>query len=163
MRPTPDAPPAPDERRPDIVESLQRSDMKRWSPRGAGLPALFDWWPSYVALAALTLIAVLVATRTLIESLLPFGHVLIVFSFAAALTFAIAPLVGRLEERVPRPVAVTAVFVALLAALAVFSIAVAAPISDEGKALADRIKEYYSAAQGNGPLVVDGQPLPPAI
>jgi predicted PurR-regulated permease PerM len=50
-----------------------------------------------------------------------------------------------------------------LAALAVFAIAVAGPISDEGKALADRIKDYYDAAQGQRPIVIGGQPLPPAL
>src|SRR4029078_6213577 len=109
MKPTP-LPPPPEERKPDLVESLQQSDLKRWSPRRAGLPALFDWWPSYVALAALAIPAVLAASRLraaglgtvgcrpaarlLLDTLVPFAHVLLVFSLAAALTFAISPLIG---------------------------------------------------------------------
>ena len=88
MKPTA-VPPPPEERKPDLVESLQQSDLKRWSPRRAGLPALFDWWPSYVALAALAILAVLAASRLLLDTLVPFAHVLLVFSLAAALTFAI--------------------------------------------------------------------------
>ncbi|HVR88397.1 MAG TPA: AI-2E family transporter [Candidatus Limnocylindria bacterium] len=166
MEPTPA--PAPGDARdmgdaPDMLESLQRSDLKRWSPRRAGVPPLLDWWPSYVALAALTLIAVLVATRTLIDALAPFAHVLLIFSFAAALTFAVAPLVGRLEERMPRSLAVAIVFLGLVAALAAASILIARPLSSDGQALADRIKEYSDAAQGKAPLVLGGEPLPPAI
>src|SRR6266536_4190811 len=118
--------PQPDrEVKPDLVDSLQQSDLKRWSPRRAGLPALFDWWPSYIALAALALLAVLAASRLLIDTLAPFAHVLLVFSLAAALTFAIAPLVGRLEDRMPRTLAVALVFVALIAALGAFGVVAA--------------------------------------
>src|SRR6266513_6473276 len=113
MLPTP-VPPADAEHKPDLVESLQQSDLKRWSPRRAGLPPLFDWWPSYVALAALAVLAVVAASRLVVETLVPFAHVVLVFSLAAALTFAIAPLVGRLEDRMPRALAVALVFVALI-------------------------------------------------
>ena len=158
MQPTPEPEP-----KPDIVESLQQSDLKRWSPRGAGLPALFDWWPSYVALAALALLAVLAAARLIFETLAPFAHVLLVFSLAAALTFAIAPLVRRLEDRMPRTLAVVFVFIALIAALAAFAYLVARPLTTEGQALADRIKEYSDAVQGKRPLVIGDQPLPAGI
>ena len=134
MQPAP--PPRPEyEDKPDLVESLQQSDLKRWSPRRAGLPPLFDWWPSYLALAALTLIALLAASRMLLETLVPFVHVLLVFSLAAALTFAVAPLVGRLEARMPRTLAVALVFVGLIAALAAFAIVVVRPLTIEGQAL----------------------------
>ncbi len=162
MTPTP-LPPPPEERKPDIVESLQQSDLKRWSPRRAGLPALFDWWPSYVALAALAILAVLAASRLLLDTLVPFAHVLLVFCLAAALTFAISPLIGRLEEYMPRTLAVALVFVALLSALAAFGFLVARPLTVEGQALADRIKEYSDAVQGKGPLLFGGQPLPPGV
>lgn len=160
-RPPPPEPPPPD--KPDIVESLQRSDLKRWSPRLAGVPALFDWWPSYVAIAALTILAILAASRLVLEAIAPFAHVLFIFLFAAALTFAIAPLVGRLEERMPRPLAVALVFLALLLSLALFGVLVARPLTTEGSALADRIKEYSDAVQGKRPLVIGDQPLPPAF
>jgi len=144
--------PVPDsEPKPDIVESLQQSDLKRWSPRRAGMPALLDWWPSYVALAALTLLAVLAASRVLLEALVPFAHVILVFSLAAALTFAIAPLVGRLENVMPRTLAVGLVFAGLIAALALFAYLVARPLTTEGQALADHIKEYSDAVQGKRP------------
>ena len=160
MQPTPAPIPAD---APDLVESRQQSDLQRWSPRRAGVPALLDWWPSYVALVALAIIAVLVATRTFIDALGPFAHVLLIFSFAAALTFAIAPLVGRLEERMPRPLAVVIIFIGLIAALAVASILIARPLSSDGQALAEHIKEYSDAAQGKAPLVFGGEPLPPAV
>src|SRR5256885_16249828 len=116
MQPTP-LPRPDDPRKPGLVESIQESDLKRWSPRRAGLPALFDWWPSYVALAALALLAVLAASRLILETLLPFAHVLLVFSLGAALTFAIAPLIGRLEDHMPRTLAVLIIFVALIGSL----------------------------------------------
>ena len=155
--------PVPDRPKPDIVESLQRSDLKRWSPRGAGLPALLDWWPSYVALAALMLLAVIAASRLLLDALVPFAHVILVFSLAAALTFAIAPLVGRLEDVMPRSLAVALIFVGLLAALALFAYLVARPLTTEGQALADKIKEYSEAVEGKRPLVLGDQPLPAGV
>ena len=151
------------EDKPDLVESLQQSDLKRWSPRRAGLPPLFDWWPSYLALAALTLIALLAASRMLLETLVPFAHVLLVFSLAAALTFAVAPLVERLERRMPRTLAVALVFIGLIASLTAFAIVVVRPLTIEGQALADRIKEYADAAQGKRPFVIGDQPLPSGI
>ena len=162
MKPTP-IQPAADEPKPDLVESIQESDLKRWSPRRAGLPALFDWWPSYVALAALALLAVLAASRLVLDTLVPFAHVLLVFALAAALTFAISPLITRLEDYMPRTLAVALVFVALISSLAAFGFLLARPLTVEGQALADRIKEYSDAVQGKGPLVLGGQPLPPGI
>ena len=156
--PVPDGP-----LKPDIVESLQQSDLKRWSPRRAGIPALLDWWPSYVALAALTLLAVLAASRVLLEALVPFAHVILVFSLAAALTFAIAPLVGRLEDMMPRTLAVALVFVGLIAALALSTYLIARPLTTEGQALADHIKEYSEAVQGKRPLLIGDQPLPAGV
>src|SRR5438477_526417 len=162
MLPTP-VPPTDAEHKPDLVESLQQSDLKRWSPRRAGLPPLFDWWPSYVALGALAVLGVVAASRLVVETLVPFAHVVLVFSLAAALTFAIAPLVGRLEDRMPRPLAVALVFVALIVSIAAFGLLVARPLTVEGQALADRIKEYSDAVQGRGPLIFGGQPLPAGI
>jgi len=162
MKPAP-LPPADAEDKPDIVESLQQSDLKRWSPRGAGLPAVFDWWPSYIAIAALTMLAVLAASRLLLETLVPFAHVLLVFSLAAALTFAISPLISRLEDHMPRTLAVALVFIALIATLAALAVLVARPLTAEGQGLADRIKEYSDAVQGKRPLVIGDQPLPSGI
>lgn len=157
--PRPDAEPP----KPDIVESFQNSDIKRWSPRRAGVPAALDWWPTYVAIAALTVLAVLAALRLVVETLVPFAHVILVFSLALAITFAVAPVVGRLEDHMPRPLAVGLVFISLLALLTIVGILVARPLTLEGQALGDRIKEYYEAAQGKRPLVVGDQPLPPGV
>ena len=161
MQPAPTRPDA--EPKPTIVESRQDSDLKRWSPRRAGLPALFDWWPSYVALAALAVLAVLAASRVLIDTLVPFAHVVLVFSLAAALTFAVAPVVSRLEDRMPRVLAVGLVFVALIASLATLAVLVAQPLSAEGQSVADRIKEYSDAVQGKRPLLIAERPLPPGV
>ena len=152
-----------DEPKPDIVGSIQDSDLKRWSPRRAGVPALLDWWPSYVAIAALAILAVLAASRLILDTLVPFAHVLLVFAFASALTFAISPVIGRLEDHMPRTLAVALVFLSLLASIAALAALVAAPLANEGQALADRIKEYSEAVQGRRPLVVGDQPLPQGI
>ena len=152
-----------EEAKPDILGSIQESDLKRWSPRRVGVPALFDWWPSYVAIAALAILAVLAAARLIVETLVPFAHVLLVLALAAALTFGIAPVIGRLEERMPRTLAVALVFVSLLASLAALALLVAGPIAAEGQGLADRIKEYSEAVQGKRPLVIGDQPLPQGI
>ena len=152
-----------DEPKPDIVGSIQDSDLKRWSPRRAGIPALLDWWPSYVAIAALAILAVLAASRLIVETLVPFAHVLLVFGFAAALTFAISPLIGRLEDHMPRTLAVALLFVTLLASLAALALLLAGPLAAEGQALGDRIKEYSDAVQGKRPLVIGDQPLPQGI
>ena len=152
-----------DEPKPDIVGSIQDSDLKRWSPRRAGVPAVLDWWPSYVAIAALAILAVLAASRLIVDTLVPFAHVLLVFGFAAALTFAISPLVGRLEDHMPRTLAVALLFVSLLASLAALALLLAGPLAAQGQALADRIKEYSEAVQGKRPLVIGDQPLPQGI
>ena len=151
------------EDKPDIVESLQRSDLKRWSPRRAGVPALLDWWPSYLALAALALLAILVAARVLVETIVPFAHVILIFALAAALTFAIAPLVARLEHIMPRALAVALLFVALISTLGLSAYLIARPLTTEGQALADHITEYSDAVQGKRPLVIGDQPLPTGI
>ncbi len=156
----------PAERIPDdpgIVESIQRSDLKRWSPRRAGWPAVADWWPAYVAVAAAALLVLLASARAILEALVPIAHVIVIFSFAAALTFAVSPLVTRLETRMPRPAAVAIVFVVLLVALAGFAIAVAQPLANEGEGLATRITEYSEAVQGKRPLLIGDRPLPPSI
>lgn len=156
--------PQPDgDAKPDLLEEAQQTDLKRWSPRRAGMPAVFDWWPSYVALAALAVLALLAASRLIVETIAPFAHVLLVFSLASALTFGIAPLVGRLEDHMPRTLAVALVFVALIASIAALAIVVARPLTIEGQALGDRIKEYSEAAQGKRPLVIADQPLPPGV
>ena len=152
-----------DEPTPDLVGSIQDSDLKRWSPRRVGVPALLDWWPSYVAIAALAILAVLAASRLILDTLVPFAHVLLVFGFASALTFAISPVIGRLEDHMPRTLAVALVFVSLLASIAALAALIAAPLANEGQALADRIKEYSEAVQGRRPLVLGDQPLPEGI
>ncbi|MEP7003448.1 MAG: AI-2E family transporter [Chloroflexota bacterium] len=149
--------------KPDIVDSLQQSDLKRWSPRRAGVPALLDWWPSYLALIALTFVTVIAASRLLLDALVPFAHVILVFSLAAALTFAVAPLIGRLEDVMPRPLAVAMVFVGLLAAIGLSAFLIARPLTTEGQALADKIQEYQDAVQGKRPLVLGNSPLPVGI
>jgi predicted PurR-regulated permease PerM len=55
------------------------------------------------------------------------------------------------------------VFIGLIASLAAFGFLVARPLTVEGQALADRIKEYSDAVQGKGPLVIGEQPLPAGI
>ena len=63
----------------------------------------------------------------------------------------------------PRTLAVALVFLALIAAIAAFAYLVARPLSTEGQALADRIKEYSDAVQGKRPLVIGDQPLPQGV
>lgn len=82
----------------------------RGGARGAGLPALFDWWPAYFLVCVLALLAVLITGRTIVEILRPFGHVLVVASVAAVLTFALSPLISRLERFMPRRAAAVVVF-----------------------------------------------------
>src|SRR6266545_2179936 len=60
MATAPAPPPRPAD---DVIQDLQRSGWSRWSPRRAGVPALIDWWPAYVLVVALVILAALVTLR----------------------------------------------------------------------------------------------------
>ena len=66
VEPTP--PPRPAD---DVIQDLQRSGWSRWTPRRAGVPALIDWWPAYVLVIALAVLAILVTLRLAAELLGP--------------------------------------------------------------------------------------------
>lgn len=147
----------------DIVESIQESDLSRWSPRRAGIPALLDWWPSYFAMACAAVLVFIAATRALLDALVPLAHLLVVFGFAAALTFSLAPLVGRLEDRMPRSAAVALAFAGILVLFAGLVIVMVRPLADQGQHLSEQITAYGDALQGKRPLVIGDVALPGGI
>lgn len=156
-------PPTPAAADKDIVESIQESDLSRWSPRRAGIPALLDWWPSYFAMACLAVLVFIAAVRAFLDALVPLAHLVVVFGFAAALTFSIAPLVGRLEDRMPRGAAVAVAFAGILVLFAGLVVIVVRPLADQGQNLADQITAYGEALQGKRPLVIGDIALPSGI
>ena len=168
--PRPDAPaavavavPAPPGGDKDIVESIQESDLSRWSPRRAGIPALLDWWPSYFAMACLAVLVFIAATRSVIDALVPLGHLLVVFGFASALTFSIAPLVSRLEDRMPRAAAVALSFAGIIIVFAGIVALIVRPLAEQGQTLADQITAYGEALQGKRALTIGDVVLPAGI
>lgn len=156
------APPPPGEG-VDIVESIQESDLSRWSPRRAGIPALLDWWPSYFVMACVSVLVFIAAIRALIDALVPLGHLLVVFGFASALTFSIAPLVERMENRMPRAAAVALSFAGIILVFAGVVALIVRPLADQGQTLSDQITAYGDALQGKRNLVIGDVALPSGI
>jgi len=161
--PTPVAVTTPPGGDKDIVESLQESDLSRWSPRRAGIPALLDWWPSYFAMACVAVLVFVATARALLDALVPLAHLIVFFGFAAALTFSIAPLVARLEDRMPRSAAVALAFAGILVVFAGLVALVVRPLADQGQNLADQITAYGDALQGKRALVIGDIVLPTGI
>src|SRR3954470_7862585 len=144
----------------DAIEDVQLRGLSRWSPRRAGVPSLFDWWPAYFLIVVLAVLVVLVTARLLIETLAPFSHVLIVAGVAAVLTFALAPLVARLETRMPRRVAATVVFFGTLLVVLALATTVVMQITSEGERFSDQLDALTAAVQGRTPLTIGPYPIP---
>ena len=136
----------------DTIQDVQLRGLSRWSPRRAGLPALLDWWPSYFLLAMLAVLVVLVTGRLLVDVLAPFGHVIVVAGVAAIVTFALAPLVTRLETRMPRRVAATLVFVGTVLGLLGVGGLLVWQLAFESERFTHQIDEVSATLQGLRPL-----------
>src|SRR5438105_4355760 len=150
------APPAVE----DAIQDVQLRGLSRWSPRRTGMPPLLDWWPSYFLLAMLAVLAVLVAGRLLVDVVAPFGHVIVVAGVAAIVTFALAPLVTRLETRIPRRVAATLVFVCTVLGLLGVGGLLVWQLAFESERFTHQIDEVSAALQGLRPLDVGPYRIP---
>ena len=151
-----DAPPRPAK---DAIQDVQLRGLARWSPRRAGLPAVLDWWPTYFGIVVLGLLAVLVTARTIVDVLHPFGHVLVVASVAAVLTFALAPLINRLEAYMPRRAAAAVVFFGTLLGIVSVAGLLVWQLASEGERFARQFGDLTDALQGKrtfaiGPYVI---------
>jgi predicted PurR-regulated permease PerM len=158
VEPTP--PPRPAD---DVIQDLQRSGWSRWTPRRAGVPALIDWWPAYVLLIALVVLAVLVTLRLAVDFLSPFGHVLVIAGVACVLTFSLAPLVTRLEHSMPRRAAAALVFFGTLAVLLALAAVIAWQFSGEGQRLSNQLTQLSEALKGNATITIGPYEVPPNI
>jgi len=154
------APTPPPLAKDDVIQDLQRSGWSRWTPRRAGVPALVDWWPAYVLLIALVVLAILVTLRLAVEFLSPFGHVLVVAGVACVLTFSLAPLVTRLEHSMPRRVAATLVFFGTLAVLLTLAAVIAWQFSGEGQRMSNQLTQLSEALKGNTTLTIGPYEVP---
>lgn len=161
--PAASTPEAPRDRPPspaaDAIQDVQLRGVTRWSPRRAGLPALLDWWPAYALLGVLGVLALLITARTVIDVLHPFGHVLVVASVAAVLTFALAPLINRLEAYMPRRAAAALVFFGTLLTIVAIAGILVWQLASEGERFAKQFNEIADALQGRrtfsiGPYVI---------
>lgn len=147
----------------DTIEDVQLRGLWRWSPRRAGIPPLFEWWPAYFLVGALSLLAVLVTGRLLLDSLSPVSHVIIVALVATVLTFALAPLVGRLEHYMPRRAAATIVFFGTLLSILGLAGIVVVQLSSESQQFTGQLGELTAAVQGSRPLTIGPYPLPTGV
>ena len=152
-----DSPPGPAK---DAIQDVQLRGLARWSPRRAGVPALLDWWPAYFLLGVLAVLAVLVTARTTIESLQPFGHVLVVAGVAAVLTFALAPLINRLEALMPRRAAATVVFFGTLFLIFGAAGIVVWQLATEGDRFSQHFAQITDALQGKTTITIGPYVLP---
>jgi len=144
----------------DTIEDVQLRGVSRWSPRRAGLPQLADWWPSYFLLAALALLVVLLTARTLVEVLTPFAHVFVIGGVAAVLTFALQPVVMRMEEWMPRTTAAVLVFLGTLLVISTFALLLVWQLAAEGQRFSDRLTEFADALEGRRPLSIGDWSVP---
>ena len=138
----------------DAIEDVQLRGVSRWSPRRAGLPAIADWWPSYFLLAALALLVVLLTARTLVEVLTPFAHVFVIGGVAAVLTFALQPVVTRMEHWMPRTTAAVLVFLGTLVVISTVALLLVWQLAAEGQRFSDRLVEVADALEGKRPLAI---------
>lgn len=127
------------------------------------MPALADWWPAYFLVAALAALAVLVVARLLVDALAPFAHVIVVAGVAAVLTFALVPIVGRLERVMPRPAAAAVVFFGALLTVLALAAAVVLALATEGARLTQQLDELGAALDGRRALGIGPYALPEAI
>lgn len=145
------------------MDEVHRRGLSRWSPRRTGMPALADWWPAYFLVAALAALAVLVVARLLVDALAPFAHVIVVAGVAAVLTFALVPIVGRLEQVMPRPAAAAVVFFGALLTVLALAAAVVLALATEGARLTQQLDELGAALDGRRALGIGPYALPEAI
>lgn len=138
---------------PEVPEDL---DARR-----AGWPPLLSWWPTYVLVAAATILAVLGAARAVVDLLRPLAHLITVVVLAVALAFALAPLVRRVEGVVRRRgLAVALVVVAVLAVLVGVGALIAAPLTSEGERLTAEAKAITDQVQRGEPLALGPYAIP---
>ena len=160
MATAPAPPPRPAD---DVIQDLQRSGWSRWTPRRAGVPALIDWWPAYVLLIALVVLAALVALRLAVDILGPLGHVIVIAGVACVVTFSLAPLVSRLENWMGRRAAAALVFFGTLAILLLLAALIAWQLSGEGERLSNQLTQLSEALKGNASLYIGPYEIPPNI
>ena len=155
--PPKDTPPSPAK---DAIQDVQLRGLTRWSPRRAGLPAVLDWWPSYFVVCVVALLAVLITARTIVETLHPFGHVLVVASVAAVLTFALSPLISRLEAYMPRRAAAAVVFFGTLLTILGVAGVLVWQLAAEGDRFSHQFNELSDALQGRRSFTVGPYEIP---
>ena len=144
----------------DALTDLQRSGLARFSPRRWGLPPLTEWWPAYVVTALLAFLGILVTARLLVDALTPFAHVLLIAAFGVVLTISLAPLVVRLERRMPRRAAVVIVFFGTLLSIVGVGAVLAWQLATEGERLAAQLTGFVDALEGKTTIVVGFYGLP---
>ncbi|HEY7624456.1 MAG TPA: AI-2E family transporter [Candidatus Limnocylindria bacterium] len=147
-------------REPDALADVQRSGLARWSPRRWGLPALLEWWPAYVLLLVLALLAILVTARFLLDALAPFAHVILIAALGFVLTISLAPLVNRLERLIPRRAAVVIAFFGTLLVVLGFAAVMVWQLATEGQRLAGQLTGLVDILQGKDPVFVGTYGLP---
>jgi predicted PurR-regulated permease PerM len=149
-------PPAP----PDPLSDLQRSGLARFSPRRWGLPPLLEWWPAYLLVVVLSFLGILLTLRLLADAITPFAHVLLIAAFGGVLTISLAPLVARLERRIPRRAAVVVVFFGTFLSILALAALVAWQLATEGQRLATQLADLVDALEGKNSIVLGLYGLP---
>jgi predicted PurR-regulated permease PerM len=71
-----------------------------------------------------------------------------IFVIAAFIAFGVQPIVGHLERRIPKPVAIAIVFFGLLALIAIFLVIVVPLAISQTQLLAANVPAYAQTAQG---------------
>ena len=145
---------------PDPLTDLQRSGLARFSPRRWGVPPIVEWWPSYLVIALVAFLAILVTLRFVIDALTPLAHVLLIAAFGGVLTISLAPLVARLERWMPRRAAVVIVFFGTLLSIVGIVTILVWQLATEGQRLASQLSGLVGALEGKNTIVIGFYELP---
>ena len=148
---------------PDPLSDLQKSGLARFSPRRWGIPALMEWWPAYLVVALLALLAILVTLRLVIDTLTPLAHVLLIAAFGGVLTISLAPLVARLDRWMPRRAAVVIVFFGTLLSIIGLVVVLVWQLATEGQRLGGQLSALVDALEGKNTVVIGFYDLPQNI
>lgn len=124
------------------------------------LPAIQQWWVSYVLVAAAAVVAVLWALGSLAGFLGPVRELIFVLLFAIVVAFLLSPLVQLMQRFLPRWLAILIAFLGALILLVGGITLLATPVVQQGRTLTSRIPDAVKLMQSPDAVVIGGFEIP---
>jgi predicted PurR-regulated permease PerM len=120
-------------------------------------PALQRWWVSYLVVALLAVVLVLVTLRLAVDLIAPLAHVILLVLFGIVVAFLLAPVVERLQRLVRRrDVAIAVGAAGSLVVVLGGLVLLAVPLVRETRDLADDAPRYAALLSSDEPVNVLG-------